>query len=169
MSLDVSQALKSPGEVFPFQQEVEIPPQEIYDEDVRFEGVRLFGHYSATGEDIVLHGVLSGIAKAACANCLEEAAINLEVPFSEVFLHQGDPEDLDVFLYTGSALELSRLAETIALLGLPMRILCRDDCKGVCPGCGGNLNKNQCLCHKQLRDDNPFAALKQLLDQDEEV
>ena len=129
----------------------------------------LTGKYSATEEDIAIFGTLTGQVHAICANCLGEAVIRIDVPFSEIYLHEGDAEDPDVFLYTGGAIDISRLAMTTAVLALPMRFLCRRDCKGYCPGCGGDLNHNQCLCHKQKRDENPFAALKQLLEQDEEV
>ena len=169
MILDVSRALKSAGELFPFHVEEEIPAQEIYGEEITFTQIELTGRYSATEDDIAIFGTLTGKVHAICANCLKEAVISIDVPFSEIFIREGDAEDPDVFLYTGGAIDISRLAMTTAVLALPMRFLCGKDCRGVCPDCGGDLNLNQCLCHKQTGADNPFAALKQLLDQDEEV
>ena len=55
------------------------------------------------------------------------------------------------------------------LLELPSRILCKEDCRGLCAQCGANLNVNACSCQKDLTSRNPFSALASLLNEDEEV
>ena len=57
---------------------------------------------------------------------------------------------------------LKELVLSDLLLNLPMKHLCREDCKGLCPGCGVNLNREPCRCKKQV--DPRWAALEQLLD-----
>ena len=58
---------------------------------------------------------------------------------------------------------------TALLLELPSRILCKEDCKGLCSQCGANLNDHECSCQKDLIRKNPFSALASLLNEDEEV
>lgn len=70
-------------------------------------------------------------------------------------------DSLDMDYYQGEEIDLVRYFEDQLILDLPLAITCREDCKGLCSGCGANLNESQCNC----RDDNhanPFAVLKDL-------
>ena len=85
---------------------------------------------------------------------------------------KGDGEaepDEDQYTYTGHVLELDDAVRTAVLLELPSRILCKEDCRGLCAQCGANLNVNACSCQKDLTSRNPFSALASLLNEDEEV
>ena len=85
---------------------------------------------------------------------------------------KGDGEldiDEDQYTYTGHVLELDDAVRTAVLLELPSRILCKEDCRGLCAQCGANLNVNVCSCQKDLTSRNPFSALASLLNEDEEV
>ena len=85
---------------------------------------------------------------------------------------KGDGEaepDEDQYTYTGHVLELDDAVRTAILLELPSRILCKEDCRGLCAQCGANLNVNACSCQKDLTSRNPFSALASLLNEDEEV
>ena len=62
----------------------------------------------------------------------------------------------------GDWLNLDDLLETEFILDMPTKFLCREDCKGVCPKCGKNLNDGECDCRPDV--DPRFAALAQLLD-----
>ena len=54
-------------------------------------------------------------------------------------------------------------------LELPLRVLCKEDCKGLCPKCGVNLNTGSCSCPKGTGKPNPFEALKSIVENHEEV
>ena len=54
-------------------------------------------------------------------------------------------------------------------LELPLRVLCKEDCKGLCPKCGVNLNTGSCSCPKGTGKPTPFEALKSIVEQHEEV
>jgi uncharacterized protein len=168
MLLDISRALRTQGTEFPFELGGEIPTQDILGEPVSFEGVALSGTYSAAGKSVLIMGQLIAAAHARCAKCLGPAHAELMVPFRETFVQDGDPEDPDKFAFEGSLLDLSHLALSLAVLNLPMRFVCGENCKGLCPVCGENLNKNQCTCRKELQAKHPFEAL-QMLKKDEEV
>jgi uncharacterized protein len=122
------------------------------------------------GTDIFFEGHLHARAHTACARCAEEFDIDAEHPFRFVlapkavgFKEESDlrTEDLEFSLYEGDDIDLSPLIREQLLLSLPTRPLCRDDCRGLCPRCGINLNRATCGCTEQ-RLDSRFAALRSL-------
>lgn len=167
MFLDVSKALRSPGAGFPFEVSLEIPPQDVLGEKITFTPVVLQGEMEGVGESVLLSGSLKTVAHAHCANCLAPAQVELSVPFRETFVRGEHPEDPDVFPFDGARIELDQMALSVAILALPMRFLCREDCQGLCPQCG--MDKKLCTCQKELPVKHPFEALQQLLTKDEEV
>lgn len=163
MMLDVSRALKEPGKVFPLRVEEQIAPQEINGDTVTFEPALMEGSYTAVEHgSISIRGELTVRAHGHCANCLSEAAVEVREPFEELFILGGDPNDTEVFTYTGQELDLTHLAMSTAVLGLPLRFLCREDCDRVpafnVPGVDVRLHD------EELPVQRPFAALKQLLE-----
>ncbi len=75
------------------------------------------------------------------------------------------PEEPDVFFIDEAhRLDLEDPMREYALLSIPMLPLCREDCKGLCPQCGANLNDGPCDCDTEQVDDR-LAALKHLLEQ----
>ena len=66
-------------------------------------------------------------------------------------------------------IELTDAVRDALLLNMPMRVLCREDCRGICPRCGINLNKGPCTCQEGAEVINPFSALKNIVLNDEEV
>lgn len=162
MKLNVSQALMNPGTTYAFSGEQTIAPQEVSGETISFENALLEGTYVA-GEDgsVTVDGRLTVIAHGQCAKCLEPASANLESEFQETFLRDGDPEDDETFSYEGYQVEFDKLAMSYALLALPIRLLCREDCPGL-PGMGCS-DEDTCVCQKEEPSRHPFAALQQLL------
>ena len=69
-------------------------------------------------------------------------------------------EDIDYLI--GFDLDVDKLIYGEILVNWPMKVLCKEDCKGVCQFCGANLNEGQCSCKKPV--DPRLEALKQLLD-----
>ena len=86
------------------------------------------------------------------------------VPLEHVLLTHLDEEDTGEFIVVeGMRLDLTALVREDLLLALPAKFLCREDCKGLCPMCGKNLNDGSCSCKKPI--DPRLEALRQLLDQ----
>ena len=162
MKLDVTQALRSPGEEFAFQVEQAIAPQEVSGETVTFDPALMKGVCSATEDgSVTLSGILTTVAHARCANCLSPASADVGAEFRETFYHDGEPESDDRFVYEGSAVELERLAMFTAMLELPMRFLCREDCPGLGEYAGKDVYTRS--SQEELPGQHPFAALQQLL------
>jgi uncharacterized protein len=129
------------------------------------------GKIERAGADLRVRGeIKSGIA-ARCDRCLNEVAIASEIPFDlfytpveagagragEVELHD---RDLDFATYKNDEIELDDLVLEQIELSLPSRVLCREDCRGLCPQCGADLNREECRCAKPI--DPRWQALADL-------
>ena len=121
-----------------------------------------------SGSELTLDGTLTATAHSRCCNCLGPATVPINVPFHETFVrldHAVEPEDDDPdrLSFTGSKVELGHLALTLAMLELPIRILCRPDCEGykqMAPQYTGRAAEEASA--------NPFSVLKQLIKNDQD-
>lgn len=125
-----------------------------------------------TGEEDVIQveGELSISLNMACSRCLSDVPEQIVIPIFETFkpvasLDEAEDvdgeEDEDVIKIASDKVDLKPLVEEVLLLSLPFAPLCDDDCKGLCPNCGQNLNERQCGCNTEKIDPR-FAALKDL-------
>lgn len=153
---------------------VEIPPGEIdFDSKVeqtsvlRAEGsAQLLNH--SLGE-IRIHGKLDVTVEAPCDRCLETATFPIKNDFDLVYLPaieaSGKGEDeidaaaIEVGYYEGNGLALNEILREVVLLAMPMQIVCREECRGICPRCGQNRNQQACDCHAEALDDR-WSKLK---------
>lgn len=71
-------------------------------------------------------------------------------------------DDLDFTFYEGNEINLATLINEQIVLALPTNYFCSQQCKGLCPQCGLNLNKSSCSCRHEMPPDSPWAALKNL-------
>ncbi len=109
----------------------------------------------------VTDGVLaSGHVEAAwvgdCRRCLGRVGGDLRVEFRELF--EPDPRDGETYLLRNDHLDLAPLSREALLLDLPLAPLCAEDCRGLCPNCGADLNRGECRCVAELGDSR-WAAL----------
>ncbi|MBR1586413.1 MAG: DUF177 domain-containing protein [Clostridia bacterium] len=175
MLLDISRALRTPGEEIPFQHRDAIPPQDIFGETVTFDDVILTGHYSVADESLRIRGTLTATAHGHCAWCLEPVDYPVEVPFDEAFTRinkytrkEETPDEEERLMYEGSKVELSHLAMTLAVLDLPIRFECGEGCPAQA-GLPSDDTPYLSDCQKDMPDQHPFSALQQLLTKDQEV
>jgi uncharacterized protein len=117
--------------------------------------------YYRAGMELFFEGRLSAPMVASCARCAEEFSAPYVRPFRFVLAPRaaadGDDgrlrtEDLEFSLYEGDQIDLAPLVAEQLILALPSRALCRDDCQGLCPNCGTNLNLHRCGCEQKARD-----------------
>ena len=175
MLLDITRALRAPGEQIPFLHRDAIPPQEIFGETVEFSDVLLTGHYSVTDDHLRIQGKLTAVAHGHCAGCLKPVEYQVEVPIDETFSrlsrYPQKEEALDEeeeWTYEGSKVDLSHLSMTLAVLDLPIRFECGDDCPAL-RGLPSDESQDTHACQKDMPDQHPFSALQQLLTKDQEV
>lgn len=122
-------------------------------------------------EDIRLQATWSGDFEVACARCLEPVRRDLQGRFDLLFRPLGidagpsersiTADEAEIGYYQESGLLLEDVLREQVLLSLPARTLCREDCKGLCPRCGHNLNTDPCACDPAPADPR-WAALSDL-------
>lgn len=136
---------------------------------VEWQGVRPFTHpVRVTGEIVSRAGVVQLSAQAVftfegrCDRCLIGYSRQYTVPLEHILVAALENEDSDFILLEDYRLPLDDLVEADILLELPYKSLCREDCRGLCPQCGKNLNEGLCGCTNKTEDPR-LAVLKQLL------
>jgi uncharacterized protein len=163
MKLNVSEALAHPGQEFHFQGSQAIADQEIGGDIVRLDDCTVEGTYLGDEDgNISVRGTIRTIAHAPCANCLEEAEAEIVNEFDETFLRNGDMEDIEIFAYEGHEIEMDKLVMSYAVMALPIRFLCREDCPGL-------PYRDPDVAPAEPGIQYPFAGLRQLLENNEEV
>jgi len=128
-----------------------------------------------TNESIVVDGVAHIPVTLECARCLTAFTTTLDVPLRETFYPSIDietglpvrlPEDETAFTIDDHhQIDLREAIRQNLVLALPIQPLCREDCKGLCPECGRDLNVEPHAHETEARDER-FAALRQLLEAD---
>ena len=170
MALDVSKALKNPGQVYPFTAAVALPEMEVLSDPGRFEDVRVEGEFFCTGDHrISLRADAETTAHSRCSRCLEPVEVPVRAQIDALYAKEPDPEDPDLYSFEANALELEDAVRDALLLELPLQFFCKPDCKGLCPVCGVNLNRETCTCQEGNVTTGPFSALKSIVLNDEEV
>lgn len=170
MALDVGGALKNPGQVFSFRESVELPEMDVLGDPVRFEDIDVKGEYFCTGDSRVsLRAHVNAGVHTRCSRCLEPVQDSLSAEIDALYAKAPDPDDPDLYSFEAHALELKDAVKDALLLALPLQFFCKPDCKGLCPVCGGNLNKQTCTCQEGNVVTGPFSALKDYVLNNEEV
>jgi uncharacterized protein len=115
-----------------------------------------------TSQGIVVQGKFSGETTLECVRCLNEfdQALNMEMTELYAFDSRSVSES-GLIIPDDAHIDLAPLIREYALLEIPIKPICKPDCKGLCPVCGENLNEADCG-HRPEKDDSPFASLKSL-------
>ena len=111
------------------------------------------GHVLDLGFELRLEG--------PCVRCLEVAGIDVAVSAREYHESAAESEELRTPYLVDDRLDLSTWARDAVALALPDKILCREDCAGICAGCGVNRNEEDCRCPPP-RPDARWAKLEEL-------
>ena len=155
----------------------DFPPGEV---DFLEDAIRQVTPLHAEGEaetisgsdgEIRIQGKLSVGMQCNCDRCLEAVPFQVDSPFDlfyspaegevmpgEIALATGDTE---MSFYSGEGVELGEVLRDHLLITLPMRKLCREDCKGICQQCGQNHNLASCGCDAKPGDDR-WSALREI-------
>ncbi len=168
MILDLHEIIEVPGGSVPFQCELDR-------ERLAFPTLEAFrGPVTARGKVKNTAGVLELTADVRadmtvrCDRCAAPFDVELTPSFTATL--QADAEDADsgsVYPLDGDGVDVSDVLETCFILDLDQKFLCREDCRGLCPTCGKNLNDGPCGCKNEI--DPRMAVLGRLLDDIQEV
>ena len=167
MLLGLSKIIECPGESVSFSTSVDLS-------DLRFgnccpvsEPVLASGTVRNTAGVLMMKGMITTTIHGVCDRCANDFTRDEEIPLDVVLVTEmADEENEDewVFPLEGDSADLEDIVRTVFVLNMDSKLLCSDDCKGLCHRCGKNLNDGPCGCQKEL--DPRFAALRQLLNKE---
>lgn len=118
---------------------------------------------SRTASGHAFHLAFSTKLEGPCIRCLEAAAVPIEVEAREIHQPAEGDEELESPYVEGEELNLSAWARDALVLEVPIQLLCRPDCAGLCPVCGESLNDAELGAHDHAKPAGPFAGLGDLL------
>ncbi|MCX7895963.1 MAG: DUF177 domain-containing protein [Thermoanaerobaculum sp.] len=143
-----------------FCQDLELPKGVGGEDALGWGPARLTGRLARRGEGYVVSGSVQVIGQLQCVRCLEGFPFSVQERFSlrllPLALAPSEEEvqltrrDLDVLFFAEPFLDLELLAAEQVELALPVKPLCQEDCRGLCPQCGSNLNQGACPCPPQV-------------------
>ena len=133
-------------------------------------------------EPVVIKGVLTNTKKGIlfeadgnteavylCSRCLERVKVPIQFNINEMFYPSGSVEnEKEAETFCDDEMDLTDVIQRSILENLPMKVVCKEECKGLCPKCGKNLNEGDCDCN-DTEFDPRLESLRTLFDVDEEV
>jgi uncharacterized protein len=145
-------------------------------------GGRLVCHLDLVdGDTVHVRGHLSGPLDVDCSRCLDPIPFGIEQELDLFYLRRRvdlpaqqeeedvelDDRDVVVGYYEGDRLDLGEVVREQLFLALPLKRLCREECRGLCPTCGRNRNVTDCACPAPEEPEDPrLAVLRKLIDPD---
>lgn len=105
------------------------------------EGLKVRARLEKDGDILTVNCSVKGTKRQICSRCLSEFDIPIEKEINFVYELSGE-----------YAIELDDKIKDEIILDYPLKILCKPDCKGLCPRCGKNLNEGPCGCERQTKD-----------------
>ncbi|MCE5334996.1 MAG: DUF177 domain-containing protein [Desulfobacteraceae bacterium] len=122
-------------------------------------------------DHIRVTGKIAGSLEVACHRCLQPFPFALEEEVDVYLIEESrapedeekelEDEEIAYEFFDGEAIDIDQLVAEQIFLALPVKVLCSEDCKGICPRCGVNLNEEACRCGDDAKD-SPFAKLHSL-------
>ena len=100
-------------------------------------------------DEAFLSGKLTYRLKAECSRCLVPVTVERVVEFDERFIDENGVDDGESYFYERDRINTDRMVNELILTDMPLAVYCKDDCKGICPKCGKNLNQGDCGCEIQ--------------------
>ena len=165
MLFGLSKIIDSPGASVPFSASVDLSDLLYGTTYPVSEPVVAEGVVRNTAGVLVMTGAIHTTIHGTCDRCAAEFDRDIDFPIDVVLVTEmanEENEDEWVFPLEGDSADLDDIVRTVFVLNLDSKLLCKEDCKGLCCRCGKNLNDGPCNCQKEL--DPRFAALKQLLE-----
>jgi len=178
MKLDLSEIAFHLGKRIKY--EIDEPPIKDIDESIKsVEPIKGEVTFNNTGNHIVARGYIKTVIEVDCSRCLVEYRMDLDLPIEEEFRIAGHTPDMlgeqgeelneeeKEPLFVDNIFDLSEFIRQSIITAVPIKPLCMEACKGLCPYCGQNLNEGECGCSQEPI--NPkLARLKELLEEIDE-
>ena len=162
MRLDLRSILHVPGASLPFSFALDLSGLDFYGERPFVGPIQVSGTVRNQADALVLEGTAETTLELVCDRCLKPFCRDMRVPVDSLLAETLEDEENDeIILLDGWELDLDQVVTETFVLAMDTKNLCSDDCKGLCPKCGADLNQGPCSCRPET--DPRWAALSQLL------
>ena len=162
MLLDLREIIGVPGGRIPFDFEPDMS-------DVPFGSIiqvqqpsRAVGYVTNCAGVLTFSADVDAVCICVCARCLKEFEYTIHKRITADLTEEGEGENPDAYFLMGDSIDINEIVVTEFILDMDERLLCREDCAGLCQQCGADLNDGSCACGKVV--DPRLAILGQLLD-----
>lgn len=164
MKIDVSSIVKINGASLDVKFDQVLDDLNNFDSGFVFNGaVKFEGVLTNAGGVLKLNGDLKVSYSVKCGRCVKDIEDSLELKVREDIIEGGEAADVDAYTYMDNYILLDSILKDNIILNLPVKRVCDENCKGLCPRCGTNLNEKTCDC----KDDNinpQMEVLKKFFD-----
>ena len=164
MKLNLKRFAQEPGAALPFDYEMDLSQVEWNGQRPFSHGVHIKGKVRNMAGAMLLNVRLSTVLSLLCDRCAQPFEKEKTVEYETLLafeLENGESDEI-VLLDKDGVLELDELMQEVFLLEMDTKNLCSEDCRGLCSGCGADLNHELCRCKKEI--DPRLAKLAQLLE-----
>ena len=164
MVLDISKLINNDGASIKVSEDIEFDTLSFNGQNIRFlTPVHLEGSVKNINNLLSMYFDCNFDYVSQCSRCLADTEKKLDFKIEEVFSKtELENENDDVIILNSNEIDLKEIAEQAFCCALPITDLCSEDCKGLCPVCGCNLNHETCSCETDDIDPR-LAALKDFL------
>ena len=168
MRLDLRDIIHIPGARKEFSCSLDLSGYQFYGEHPFDRPVEISGQVRNMAGALQLTGEAVTTLDARCDRCLKPITVDLRVPVETLLAEalESDEDSDEIVLLDKGQVDLDAIFSEACVLALDNKHLCREDCKGLCPTCGKDLNEGPCSCGKEL--DPRLAVLAKLLDNEED-
>lgn len=167
MRLNLKNIINVPGGVCPFSYELDLSDLEFGGAHPIDQPVQVTGQVRNMAGALVLEGTAATTLHLVCDRCAKpfarEKTVRLETLLAQELADERS--DDEIVLLDGDEVDLDDVATTAFVLAMDSKNLCSEDCKGICPGCGVDLNVKACRCKPEV--DPRLAVLAKLLEDKE--
>lgn len=165
MLIDIKELFDAPNTVIPVELEVDLSEVDIWGQKIFSSPVKIKGVFSNRSGLVTLKYSSEVLLEYNCDRCGIRASKSVEYEFEHWIARELESEeDNDEYiLVPEGTIDMDELVMADVTLELPFQLLCQDDCKGLCPYCGTDLNVSTCDCN-QKQVDPRLEKLKMLLD-----
>lgn len=150
--------VRLPNDGLKFEHRYEDGELDLADRDFKLSRpVVVHGRVDRIGAEMRLRGSLETVLQRPCDRCLKDVDLPIDLPFDLIYVaadkenqRTGEIEltadDLGISVYENDQIDLDEMVVEQLELSLPFRLLCQEDCRGLCPQCGADLNTEACDC-----------------------
>lgn len=165
MRLNLRDIIHTPGASRSFSFAMDLSDLDFFGERPICRPVEVTGAVRNMAGALTLEGEAATVLDLRCDRCLKPFSREMRVPVNSLMAETlEDEENDDIILLENGEVDLEEVFSTAFVLAMEPKHVCSEDCKGLCPHCGADLNEGPCQCRPEV--DPRLAVLAQLLDKE---